>query len=194
MKHRLGGITAVLAAFMLVAVAAGTAQEKLKTFATRGVVELGGALSYSATWGINNGARGNDPLHMVSATPYVGFFVIDGLEVGANPLGFTYIKEGSSHVTQLKMLASVAYNFKTPTRIYPFLEGLAGYAWSSSSSGTDRGGFSWGGRGGIKVPVATGALVDVGVQYLLVTLKQSGATTRSGYDELGVVVGFSVWL
>jgi hypothetical protein len=195
MKTRRGSTAAALAAALLVFAAGGLAQEKAtKSFATRGAIELGGSLSYSATWTVSDGVTSNDPIHLFGATPYVGYFVIDGLEVGANPLGVTYISQGSSHVTELKLLGSVAYNFKTPTRIFPFLEGLAGYSWISSSSSTDRGGFTWGGRGGIKVPVAAGALLNVGVQYLQVTLNHSGAPTRTGYNELGAVAGFTVWL
>jgi hypothetical protein len=32
------------------------------------------------------------------------------------------------------------------------------------------------------------------VQYLQVTLNHSGAPTRTGYNELGAVAGFTVWL
>jgi hypothetical protein len=195
MKSRRGCTAAALVAALLVIAAGGSAQEKAsKSFATRGAIELGGSLSYSATWTVSDGATNNDPIHLLSATPYVGYFVIDGLEVGANPLGVTFVSQGLSHATELKLLGSVAYNFKTPTKIFPFLEGLAGYSWISSSSSTDRGGFTWGGRGGIKVPVAAGALLNVGVQYLQVTLNHSGASTRSGYNELGAVAGFTVWL
>jgi hypothetical protein len=181
--------------------AVGAAQEKqperperAKTFAVRGTFELGGSVSYSASWSVANGSTSGSALHQVTAMPYAGYFVIDGLELGVNPLGFTYVSQGSAHLSEFKVLGSVAYNFRLPSRVYPFVEGLAGYAFASGSGVSDRGGFSWGGRGGLKVGIAGGALLTVGVQYLQVTLKPSGVTARSGYNELGAVVGFSVWL
>ena len=169
------------------------AQEARKTFASQGVWELGGTMSFSTTWDVNGGVASTNPLYSLDLNPAFGYFVIDGLEVGANPLGLSYVSQGSSSYTLLKLLGSVAYNFKTPARVYPYLEGLAGYS-LLLVDGDDPGGFTWAGRGGVKVAIGSSALLNVGAEYLQATLNLPGQSSRNGYNRLAVTAGFAIWL
>ncbi len=179
---------------LIVATAELSAQEGRKTFASQGTVEVGGSISFSSTWGVSGGTVENDPVITFTAEPYVGYFVIDGLEVGANPLGVTVLSSGNTTVTALDLYGSVAYNFKTPSKIFPYLEGLAGYTMVTVTNSTSsNGGFSWGGRGGIKVALTPGALLNLGAEYRQVDLSPSGASGRYGYNRLAAVAGFSIW-
>jgi hypothetical protein len=45
----------------------------------------------------------------------------------------------------------------------------------------------------VKVPVTERGLLTLGVQYLLITKNLSGASERTGLNELAVSAGFSVW-
>jgi len=172
------------------------AQDAKRTFASPGVFELGGSASYSYNQPVVNG-KTSDGTHAIAVTPFIGYFVADGLEVVANPLGFSYSKTGSQTQMDLRLLGGLAYNLKVQPGIYPFIEGLAGFTSRTSDSGggeTTVSGFSWGGRGGVKFAVTSHGMVNVGVQYLQVTLSPSGANERNGTNELSVSAGFTVWL
>jgi opacity protein-like surface antigen len=123
--------------------------------------------------------------------------VADGVEIVGNPLGFSYWKSGLTSVIDLRVLGGVAYTLKAQPGIYPFLEGLAGVTLRTVDAGGTRttvSGFSWGGRGGVKFAATSHGMVNVGVQYLQITLNPSGADKRYGSNELSVGVGFTVWL
>jgi len=139
-----------------------------------------------------------------SFMPYGGYFIIDGFELGVNPLGVTIENRPATSTspatttTQLSMFFAPSYNFKVKAGLYPFVEGLAGYTAdiSSPSEGTSVtiGGFSWGGRVGIKLPVVERGLLVIGAQYLAITMNAKGQADRSGSNELSVNAGFSIWL
>lgn len=172
------------------------AQEAKKSFALPGVVELGGSASYSYTQPVSNGTT-SDGVHSVAVMPFVGYFVSEGFEIVANPLGFSLVKAGSTTVIDLRLLGGVAYNLKVQPGIYPFLEGLAGLTLRSFDAGgakTTVSGFSWGGRGGVKFAVTSHGMVNVGIQYLQITLNPTGADKRNGSNELSASAGFTVWL
>jgi len=172
------------------------AQDGKKSFAMPGVVELGGSASYSYTQPVSNGTT-SDGIHSVAVTPSIGYFVAEGLEIVANPLGFSFWKGSSTTVIDLRLLGGLAYNIRAQPGIYPFLEGLAGLTLRSVESGgakTTVSGFSWGGRGGVKFAVTSHGMVNVGIQYLQITLNPSGAESRSGTNELSASAGFTVWL
>jgi hypothetical protein len=167
-----------------------------KHFVSRGTVELGGTIGFTSLTPVVGGNTG-DNQSIFSLEPMVGYFVIDGLEVGLNPATLVYASAGSSSVTQVRSFAFVGYNFQTSTMIVPYLAGLAGYSASISSGGgttTTHQGFCWGGQGGIKVGVAEHANLVIGLQYVQITLNPTGASTRTGSNEFSVNVGWTVWL
>ena len=191
--NRSAGIILVMAA-TIVALQARS-QEPARHFAAKGIVELGGSVAFQTTRQVVQGSTG-DPAYLLSAVPYAGYFVADGLELGLDPLGIAWSKSGGNTVTDLRILAAPSYNFRTRTVAYPFLEGLAGFTLRSSSANgttTTASGFSWGGRAGVKMALAERALLTMGGQYLAVTLNPSGVSGRNGEDEFSLFVGWTVW-
>ena len=160
-----------------------------KQFATQGVTELGGDFTFVSVTPVVNGVSGNN-VTVVSLNPTIGYFVSDNWEVGADPFGLTFISGGGG--SQVSLLFFGAYNFKTESAGFPFVEGLLGY--TSESDGSSRNGLSWGVRGGIKAPIAGQALVNIAGEYLQVTLDPSNSTNRWGYNQFSIVTGLSIWL
>jgi hypothetical protein len=171
----------------------GLAQEK--SFAQKGVVELGGSVSFSSRTAVYNGSTNGDAFTTLSIQPYLGYFVTDKFELGLNPLGLTYMSQGSSNATQIGIFLAPSYNFITTSgKLFPFIEGLIGYSSQTSTGSTDRSGLSYGGRTGIKVPVGGSGLLNISVQYLMITLNRSGSTSRNGENDLAIAAGFTVWM
>ena len=73
-----------------------------QNFGKKGVIEVGGGLGFSSTTAVANGETADESLTNISVMPYVGYFIIDGLELGVNPLGFSYSKFGDNSHTNLK--------------------------------------------------------------------------------------------
>jgi hypothetical protein len=199
MTERCTSSTRLLIAILLVCSALAAGQEQRHHFTSRGTVELGGSATYQSVWGVVSGTTSNSPAFIFSAMPFVGYFVIDGLELGLNPAGIVVSGgTGRSTVTQLRALFAPSYNFRTSTVSTPFVEGLAGVTTQTTDATaggtTTLAGFTWGGRAGIKVALTERGLLNIGVQYLQVTLNPSGASSRNGYNELSVTAGWTVWL
>lgn len=166
-----------------------------EVFAYRGTWELGGTLGFLASTPVTNGSTGETG-YTITATPYVGYFLFHGFELGANPLAVTWNREAGVTTTDLRMLATAGYNFFAGASLYPFLEGVAGYTrreTSSDGSTVALSGFTWGGRGGLKVALLEGSVLVLGGQYLSVTLSPAGADSRSGSNEFAAFAGWSVW-
>jgi hypothetical protein len=160
-------------------------------FATKGTTEAGGSISFMSVSSVYNGQTG-DASTTFTCAPFVGYFVSDGFEIGVNPLGITVLSYPHvSSTTLLNLFVAPSYNFRTEGSVYPFIEALLGY--TSVSNGISESGFSWGSRVGVKVAVTGRALLNLGVEYLQVTLNPSGASKRNGYNQLLISVGFSVW-
>src|SRR5580658_8719112 len=64
-----------------------------KTFASAGCVELGGSISYTNTSESYINSNGNSisnlPVTMLLFAPYVGYFPVQGFELGVNPLSIS---------------------------------------------------------------------------------------------------------
>jgi hypothetical protein len=189
-------VVALLAIAILALTGAG-AQEQRRQFTSRGTVELGGNISFMATQPVINDKRG-ETIYTLQVFPYVGYFIIDGFELGLNPLGLDLATSGSTTLTSLRILLAPSYNFRTPTIATPFVEGLGGMSlYSTSVSGggtTTRTGFTWGGRVGVKVALVEKGLLNLAIQYLQVTANPSGVTLRNGSNEFSVTAGWTVWI
>ena len=159
-----------------------------ENFARRGVAELGGTIGFSSTSIVDSPA---DAFNVFQFEPSVGYFVTDGLEIGARPIGITVTSAGDNTVTQVFTLASLAYNFATGSSAYPFLEGLVGFSSLSGSlsfNDASESGVAWGGRGGVKVAIAEHALLNLAIGYTRETYGENGL------GVLAVLAGFSVWV
>ena len=98
---------------------------------------------------------------------------------------------------QLRILFAPSYNFHTATMVTPFVEGLAGLTSASlihSGSTTSISGFTFGGRDGIKAALFEKGMLNIGIQFLRITLNPSGAGSRNGSNELSVSAGWTLWL
>ncbi len=162
-----------------------------RTFALKGTSELGGSISLQNEVPVSNGKSGSAVTYFHFA-PFIGIFVADGFEIGVNPFEISTASYSGSSATQFLVLLAPSYNFRTKGIAYPFVEALIGYA--SQSGNSSRSGFSWGGRGGVKLAVTDRGLLNFGIQYLEVTLNSSGATTRSGYNNVMISAGFTIWI
>ena len=189
----------LLVVFAVAALATSTAgaQEQRRHFTSRGTVELGGSMSFMATQPVVNDKKGEN-IYTLSVLPYVGYFVIEGFEVGMNPAGLVLTSTNGATITHLRILLAPSYNFRTSSVATPFVEGLAGLT-TVTTSVTNLGtstssGFTWGGRVGVKVSLAEKGLLNLGVQYLQVTANPSGVTTRNGSNEFSVTAGWTVWI
>lgn len=182
---------------VLCIVASARAQEPRRHFTSRGTVELGGSISFMAAQPVVNDKKG-ETTYTLAVMPFVGYFVIDGFEVGLNPAGLVLTSANNVTVTQLRILLAPSYNFRTTSIATPFVEGLAGLTTVTTSvtgAGTaTASGFTWGGRAGVKVAVVEKGMLNLGIQYLQVTTNPSGVTTRNGSNEFSVVAGWTVWL
>jgi len=192
-----GRLAVCIAVVSMILAATGAAQEKPvpKRYSQQGVLEIGGSAMFNYSVPVVNGETGTSTWQIL-ATPCVGYFVIDGLQVGAEPLGIGIVHAGGATQTELRFLGAVAYHLRVNRYIYPYVQGLAGYTASIESGGgtqTTVSGFSWGGRLGAKFPVADRGIVSVGVHYLLITTDPAGAQKRNGVNELAATVGFAIW-
>jgi len=172
----------------------GIAQDR--QFAAKGVTEISGTVSYSSFTSVSRGETG-DAISIFTLAPQIGYFITDGFELslgtGVSLIpGFSVISpEDGESTSLLQLFLAPSYNIKTnDAKLYPFLEAQLGY--TSLSSGDDtNSGFSYGGRAGLKIAVVEHFLVNLSVQYLLITLNESGATERNGFNYLTVGVGIS---
>ncbi|MCC7436859.1 MAG: outer membrane beta-barrel protein [Armatimonadetes bacterium] len=168
-------------------------------FAKKGSVELGGSVGYSSSSQVENGST-DDAISTFLIAPHVGYFISDGVEIGLNPLSISVISTESVSLTTVHSLMSFSYNGTTANGVHPFIEGLFGFAiqqasYQSSfggSSSDSRNGLSFGGRGGVKYEIASGALLNASLQYLQVTLNGDNDRERNGYNTLAFELGFSV--
>lgn len=157
-------------------------------FATKGTTEAGGSISFMSMWQVYNGQTSEASSTTLTCAPFVGYFVSDGFEIGANPLGITLYNSG---LAVINIFVAPSYNFKTEGNAFLFIEALLGY--TAQTNGTTYSGVSWGGRAGVKTAVAGHALVNLGAEYLQVTLNRSGQTKRNGYNQFLISAGFTVW-
>jgi hypothetical protein len=163
---------------------------QISGFARKGVVELGGGITFQSLTPIQND-RADDAITVFLMMPYIGYFVTDGFQIGMNPLGIGTLDYQGESTTAVMVLLAPSYNFSTGSSAHPFVELLLGY--TALSNGTMRSGVSWGGRGGAKLEVSEGGLLNLAVQYLQITTNVSGATKRTGLDQVAVSAGFTVW-
>jgi hypothetical protein len=162
----------------------------INAFARKGVVEFGGGITFQSLTPMQND-RTQDAITVFLMMPYIGYFLTDGFQIGMNPLGIGMLDYQGESTTAVMVLLAPSYNFSTGGSAHPFVELLLGY--TALSNGTVRSGVSWGGRGGAKLEVTEGGLLNLAVQYLQITTNVSGATRRTGLDQVAVSAGFTVW-
>ena len=189
MKRLLGVSVALVVLSMLLVPANAQASD----FAKKGQVEAGGTISFTSMTPVFGGATGSAS-SVFSIQPYVGYFLMDGFELGLRPEISILSPSSGSSVTDLTIFLAPAYNFKLQnSTVTPFIEGLVGFTSISGGGGTSASGFSWGVHGGIKVAVTGNGLLNVALGYEQLTYTPSGVSERVGQNDFGVAVGFTVF-
>jgi hypothetical protein len=181
----------------MLAVSFGTTFSQDAKFATKGIVEIGGSVSFSSFTPVVNGESAEDGLSILTFAPQFGYFLGDGFELGF-ATGISLLPGISSispdegdGVTLVQLFAAPSYNFTTGSEsAFPFIEGLLGFT-SVASGGDDASGFSYGGRAGAKIVLVDHLLMTVSGQYLLITFNPEGADERNGFNYLSFGVGIS---
>jgi hypothetical protein len=163
-------------------------------FATKNCVELGGTVSYSSTTVVSDGTAASESTSLLQFMPFLNYYVSNGFFLGLSP-GINILKSaGASESTKIYALfLTPGYTFSSRSSVFPYIEGLVGYT-ASESGGTSLSGISFGAKGGIKVTVGNNGLASIGVSYMLINLSAKDADKRSGFNNLAVTLGFSVFM
>jgi len=153
-----------------------------KDYATKGIWEIGGSVSYNSDTTTNKGTNGSPDLDTTYKTltfaPEVSYFVIDNFSLGLM-LEYVNMKEEDEDIDYNYLtgeIRTITYTdkshsttlFLTPTyvfkqdKIYPYIGALLGtYSTSWDTSAT-----KYGLRGGVKVKIGENGLLNLGLQYL----------------------------
>jgi hypothetical protein len=171
-------------------------------YATKNVVELGGSISYSSSTAVSNGTAASQSTSIFQFMPYVNYFITDGFSVALLPgINILKLAGASSSVKIYGLFLSPGYTFSTGGKVFPYIEGMAGYTALKSDAnplgGTgslDQGGLSYGGKAGIKIGVGNSGLMAIGASYIFFNLTPKGADNRSGMNNLAFSLGYSIYL
>jgi len=171
-------------------------------FASKGVKEFGGAISYSSSTSVSNGTTASQSTSLFNFMPYANYFIMNGFSLGVSPgINIVKIAGSSNSITNYLLFIIPGYTFSTKSDVFPFVEGMLGYTAVSSKADATNGipeldlsGVSYGGRGGIKVMVGKSGLFSAGVSYTLYTFNPKGADKRSGFNSFALSMGFSVFI
>jgi hypothetical protein len=156
----------ILPAVFLAASVSSLAQN----FHKKGTTELGGGISYSSVSAdVSGSSYNNEAVGTLIFSPYFGYMVANGFELGFSPQVLDQEAGGSSS-TILGFYASLASNINLDGATYPFIELMLGY-----NSVEDGDGFGFGLNGGVKVNVAGNALLLLQLQFLHQTFERDGS-------------------
>lgn len=171
-----------------------------QNFANKGVWELGGMIGFSSTTIVFDGESANDALNTFRFEPYVGYFVINSLELGLIP-SYQTSSFGDASESTLGIYFAPAWNFDLKSQWFPFIEGRIGYASISYDSGEPdsdeitNSGFAWGARGGAKYQIGNSAIASLSLGYTQNTLNPDNwEGDRNGTNIFDVMFGFTVFL
>ena len=185
-------------------------------YAKKGLWDLGGLILYSNNTIVADGVTQDETVSVFFVDLPVNYFIIDGLSIGVVP---EFLSVGVSDGVDITMSAfgiyfSTAYNFNMKGSVYPFIEGRIGYnsininvkeipelglakgnATTQDAVDETLSGIGWGFTGGIKVQIAKGALVNLGVGYQQRTINpENWEGDRNGLNVISVLAGFTVFL
>ena len=175
-----------------------TAAQERK-FATKGVTEFSGSITFSSYTPVSGGETG-DAITLFSFGPKVGYFPIDGFELGIDPgvsllpgISIETPSEGEA-TTVLQLFGFVGYNFQLQgSNAHPFIEVPFGYT-SIASGDNANTGFSWGVKGGVKIEIVSHVILGIYGEYLLITLNPENSTDRNGFNFLSFGIGIGAFI
>ena len=172
-----------------------------QNFAKKGVWELGGGIGFSSVTFVSDGESGDDALTSFTFEPYIGYFVINSLELGLIP-SFETSSLGDLSSNSFGIYFAPAWNFDLQSNLFPFIEGRIGYNTSTVEYEDEEGtveqtlsGLAYGARGGLKYQLGNSALVNFSLGYTMVTLDpEDWEGDRNGTNNFDIMVGFTVFL
>jgi hypothetical protein len=175
----------------------GSVSLSAQNFAKKGVWELGGMIGFSSTTAIFDGESGDEALTQFTFEPYIGYFVINGLELGLIP-SFSSLSQGDASISSFDIYFAPAWNFDLQSKAFPYLEGRIGYGTATydSGEGDDEtlSGLSWGARGGLKYQLGSSAIVNASLGYTQSTLNpKDWDGGRNGTNVFDVMAGFTIF-
>jgi len=186
---------------LLLTLVVGSVSLSAQNFAKKGVWELGGGIGFSSTTFVFDGESGDDALTTFMFEPYIGYFVINSLELGLIP-SFETTSFGDFSSNSFGIYFAPAWNFDLQSNVFPFIEGRVGY--NTSTVKYDDGeeeieettsGLAYGARGGVKVQLGNSALVNASIGYMMATMEPDGwEGDRVGTNGFDLMVGFTVFL
>ncbi len=200
MKKNLATVVG-LCLLLVPALAFGQVKLQKARFAQKGKFHLGGGLNYSSTSSKMTKPTETDATDSSSFgfMPAIGYFVIDGLEVGAI-IDYTSSSEGDADSSRFALGPQVAYYYKASPVLYPY--GRAAWVFNLSEDNGDDA--EYGGnklRVGAGVGVAfghkVGGLLSLGLDYVrdARTMKPKGASDTMEFETTGFELngGFSIY-
>ncbi|MCJ7555266.1 MAG: hypothetical protein MUO34_15450 [Ignavibacteriaceae bacterium] len=171
-------------------------------FATKGTIELGGSAGFSSSTSVDNGETAEDAFTTFNFAPYVGYFVVNSLELGLIPSFVSQSFGDNYSANAFGVYFAPAWNFDLKSNLFPFIEGRIGYNTTSTTVTDGEGvetefnssGLAWGLRGGLKVQVGNSALVNLALFYDQLTMDPDNWDgDRNGENVFGVNVGFTIF-
>ena len=182
--------------FAFVAVNTSNAQ-LLKKYAKKGIWEVGGTVLFYSRTNVSNGQNAANAETHFSFGPNAGYFIMDGLQLGADITFNSDNAGGQNNSTSYwNFMFAPAWVFNTNTMLFPYLKGLVGYNSYSpaGANSTSLSGIAWGIEGGTKIAPWGNGLINVGVRYQQVDLNPSNSTSRTGFNQFSFGAGLSIFL
>lgn len=165
-------------------------------FAKKGVIELGGSILFSSTTEVYDGETADDSQTDFSFMPLVGYFIIDGFEVGVMPV-FSSTSFGDNSTSTIGIYLTPQYHFDMKSNIYPYIGAMVGYNSLNIDNGTNDesfSGLSFGGLAGLKVQLGKSALANLGINYFMYTFNpEDWDKDRVGANQLAISAGVSIF-
>jgi len=165
-------------------------------FGKAGQWELSGNVSFTSETSVFDGETAENSTSTFTVEPMLGVFVYDCIELGLMPM-FQTQSHGDNSVTTWGLFAVPQYVFRV-NKMYPYIGAFLGYASTDADFGegsATMSGFSYGAVGGVKFQVAPQALLNIGLQYLLLNMEpEDWDGGRIGMNQFAVVAGFSIFL
>lgn len=185
----------ILVGTILLLIISNSQAQTEQNFAKENTWEVGGSLSYTYTEYVSNGKAHDDGVNIFKLSTYVGYFAIDGFEIGIIPAIELIDYSGNSTSNSFAIYAAPSYNFYIGSLAYPYVQGAFGYnRISYGGNSSTYSGIAWALEGGMKINIAGNSLLKVGFDYGQKTLNKSNSTgDRNGYNTFSFVAGFNVF-
>jgi len=179
----------------------GSVSLSAQSFAKKGVWEFGGGIGFSSVTYVYDGESADDAATSFMFDPYVGYFVINSLELGLIP-SFETFSLGDYSSNSFGIYFAPAWNFDLQSNVFPFIEGRIGYNTNTVTIQDEEGdqeetasGLAYGARGGAKFQLGNSALIFASIGYTMSTMEPDGwEGDRVGSDAFDIMVGFTVFL